>query len=46
VIWCTAYDREDLRREAKALAVDAYLLKPLDLDALYRAVAALAEVTP
>ncbi len=44
VIWCTAYDREELRREAKALAVDAYLLKPLDLDVLCRTVAALAEV--
>lgn len=44
VIWCTAYDGEALRREAKALAVDAYLLKPLDLDVLYRTVAVLAEV--
>ena len=43
VIWCTAYDREEFRREAKALAVDAYLLKPLDLDVLYRTVTAPAE---
>ncbi|MEK7443493.1 MAG: response regulator [candidate division NC10 bacterium] len=45
VIWCTAYDREEFRREAQALAVDAYLLKPLDLDVLYRTVVALAEVS-
>lgn len=42
VIWCTAYDRQDLRRAAKALGVDAYLLKPLDLDVLYRTVTTLA----
>lgn len=44
VIWCTAFDREELRREARALDVDAYLVKPLDLDVLYRMVAALAGV--
>ncbi|HET8577187.1 MAG TPA: response regulator [Methylomirabilota bacterium] len=43
VIWCTAYDRDELRRQAKELGVDAYLLKPLDLDVLYRTVTALTE---
>jgi CheY-like chemotaxis protein len=43
VVWCTAYDRGELRREAKRLGVDAFLLKPLDLDLLYRTVVALAE---
>ena len=35
VIWCTAYDRDEFRREARTLRVDGYLVKPLDLDRLY-----------
>ena len=34
VIWCTAHDREEFRRLARELRVDAYLEKPLDLDQL------------
>jgi YesN/AraC family two-component response regulator len=41
VIWCTAYDRDEFRREAGKLRVDGYLVKPLDLDRLYELISTL-----
>jgi CheY-like chemotaxis protein len=41
VIWCTAYDRDESRREARELRVDGYLVKPLDLDRLYEMISTL-----
>lgn len=41
VIWCTAYDREELHREARRLRVDGFLVKPVDLDRLHEMITAL-----